>query len=82
MNVGGGGAVVRIYLDQCKVTGRKHRVSPCRSAYFASPCPLLTLDLKRRSREAALLFARVVMASDDVGSRFSFHDNPEYKTPS
>ena len=21
----------------CKVTGRKHRVSPCRSVYFASP---------------------------------------------
>ena len=29
----------------CKVTGRRHRVSPCRSAYFASPWWLLTLDL-------------------------------------
>ena len=26
----------------CKVTGRRHRVSPCRSAYFASPWWLLT----------------------------------------
>ena len=40
----------------CKVTGRRHRVSPYRSAYFASPWWLLTLDLRRRSREAALLF--------------------------
>ena len=39
----------------CKVTGRRHRVSPCRSVYFASPW-LLTLDLRRRSRETALLF--------------------------
>ena len=32
--------------DRCKVTGRRHicRVSPCRSAYFASPWWLLTLD--------------------------------------
>ena len=29
----------------CEVTGRRHRVSPCRSAYFASPWWLLTLDL-------------------------------------
>ena len=43
-------------MDICKVTGRRHRVSPCRSAYFASPWWLLTLDLRRRSREAALLF--------------------------
>ena len=41
---------------QCKVTGRRRRVSPCRSAYFASPWWLLTLDLWRHSREAALLF--------------------------
>ena len=40
----------------CKVTGRRHRVFPCRSAYFASPWWLLTLDLRRRSRETALLF--------------------------
>ena len=40
----------------CNVTGRRHRVSPCRSAYFASPCWLLTLDLRRRSGEAASLF--------------------------
>ena len=43
-------------LMYCKVTGRRHRVSPCRSAYFASPWWLLTLDLWRHSREAALLF--------------------------
>ena len=43
-------------IVRCKVTGRKHRVSPCRSAYFASPWWLLTLDLRRRSRETALLF--------------------------
>ena len=30
-------------------------VSPCRSAYFASPWCLLTLNLRRRRREAALL---------------------------
>ena len=40
----------------CKVKGRRHRVSPCRSAYFASPWWLLTLALRRRSRKAALLF--------------------------
>ena len=40
----------------CKVTGRRHRVSSCRSAYFAGPWWLLTLDLRRRSRETALLF--------------------------
>ena len=51
-----------IIVRQCpsmgyrKMTGRRHRVSPCRSAYFASPWWLLTLDLRRRSREAALLF--------------------------
>ena len=39
-----------------KVTGRGYRVSPCRPAYFASPWWLLTLDLRRRSRETALLF--------------------------
>ena len=27
----------------CEVTGRRHRVSPCRSAYFARPWRLLTL---------------------------------------
>ena len=43
----------------CKVTGRRHRVSPCRSAYFASPWRSLTLNLRRRRREAALLFAGV-----------------------
>ena len=35
------------------VTGRRHRVSPSRSAYYASPWRLLTLSL-RSSREAAL----------------------------
>ena len=39
----------------CEVTGRRHRVSPCRSAYYASPWRLLTLSLRRRRREAALL---------------------------
>ena len=29
----------------CEVIGRRHRVSPSRSAYFASPWWLLTLDL-------------------------------------
>ena len=42
--------------DFCKVTGRRHRVSRCRSAYFASPWRLLTFNLRRRRREAALLF--------------------------
>ena len=32
-------------VTYCKVTGRRHRVSPCRSAYFSSPWWLLTLDL-------------------------------------
>ena len=40
----------------CKVTGRRHRVSPCRSAYFASPWRLLTLNLRKRRTEAVLLF--------------------------
>ena len=43
-------------IEWCKVTGRRHRVSPCRSAYFACPWWLLAFDLRRRSREAALLF--------------------------
>ena len=38
------------------MAGRRHRVSPCRSAYYASPWWLLTLSLRRRTREAALLF--------------------------
>ena len=36
---------VYLFLGCCKVTGRRHRVSPCRSAHFASPWWLLTLDL-------------------------------------
>ena len=40
----------------CEVTGRRCRVSPCRSTYYASPWWLLTLGLRRRKREAALLF--------------------------
>ena len=32
-------------VGYCKVTGRRHRVSPCRFAYFASPWWLLNLDL-------------------------------------
>ena len=47
---------VSVRAGPCKVTGRRHRVSPCRSAYFASPWWLLTLDLSRHSGEAALLF--------------------------
>ena len=31
------------YNTYCKETGLRHRVSPCRSAYFASPWWLLTL---------------------------------------
>ena len=40
----------------CEVTGRRHRVSPCRSACYASPWWSPTLSLRRRTREAALLF--------------------------
>ena len=47
---------ISLTTPYCKVTGRRHRVSPCRSAYFASSWWLLTLELRRRSREAALLF--------------------------
>ena len=66
-----------------KVTGRRHRVSPYRSAYFASPWWLLTLALRRRSRESSFIIPRVVMASNDAGlSPVSFYDDPEYKTPS
>ena len=36
---------ISLTTPYCKVTGRRHRVSPCRSAYFASPWWLLTLDL-------------------------------------
>ena len=36
---------INLTTPYCKVTGRRHRVSPCRSAYVASPCWLLTLDL-------------------------------------
>ena len=51
--------IVLLYLLRCLVyhmckAGRRHRVSPCRSAYFASPWRLLTLNLRRRSREAAI----------------------------
>ena len=40
----------------CEVTSRRHRVSPCTSAYYASPWRLLTLSLRGRRREAAFLF--------------------------
>ena len=43
-------------IVMCEVTGWRHRVSPCRSAYYASPRWLLTFCLRRRRREAALLF--------------------------
>ena len=39
----------------CEMTGRGNGVSPCRSAYFASLWRLLTLNLRRRTREASLL---------------------------
>ena len=41
-----------VIMAFCKVTGRRHRVSPCRSAYFTSGWWLLTLDLV----DVALLF--------------------------
>ena len=40
-----GGDVALVHKYLCKVTGRRHRVSPCRSAYFAGPWWLLTLSL-------------------------------------
>ena len=65
----------------CKVTGRRHRVSPCRSAYFASPWWSLTFDLRRRSREAALLFPEswwhLTMRLSPVS--FFMIRNPEHK---
>ena len=82
---------------QCEGTGRRHRVSPCRSAYFASPhwlltlypwrrsaSPqwLLTLDLWRRRREAALLCPESWWHLTMRLSPISFYDNPEYKMPS
>ena len=42
----------------CEVTARRHRVSPCRSAYYASPWWLLSLSLRRRRREAALFYSQ------------------------
>ena len=63
----------------CKVTGRRHRVSPCRSAYFASPWWLLTFDLRRRSREAALLIPESWWHLTMRLSPVSFYDNPKYK---
>ena len=39
------------------MTGRRHRVSRCRPAYFASLSLFLTLAVRRRSREAAILFS-------------------------
>ena len=55
----------------CKVTGRRHRVSPCRSAYFASPWWLLNLDRRRRSRESAVLFPESWWHPTMRGSRAS-----------
>ena len=55
----------------CEVTGRRHRVSPCRSAYFASPWRLLALNLRRRRREAALLFPESWWHLKQEGSRLS-----------
>ena len=40
---------ISLTTPYCKVTWRRHRVSPCRSAYFACPWWLLTLDLRRRT---------------------------------
>ena len=65
-----------------EATGRRHRVSPCRSAYYASPWRLLTLRLQKTEERSSIIIPRVVMASDDVGlAPVSFHDYPEYKTP-
>ena len=69
-------------LGVCKVTVRRHRVSPCRSAYFASPWRILTLNLRRGSREAALLFPESSWHLRRGLSPVSFYGNPEYKTPS
>ena len=45
-----------LFAWYCEATGRRHRISPCRSAYYASPWRLLNLSLRRRRRESALLF--------------------------
>ena len=47
---------ISLTTPYCKVTGRRHRVSPCRSAYNAGTWWLITFDFSRHSREAALLF--------------------------
>ena len=63
----------------CKVTGRRHRVSPCRSAYFASPWWLLTLSLVD-AVEKQLYCSQSRDGIWRCGSRPSlFYDNPEYK---
>ena len=63
----------------CNETGLRHRVSPCRSAYFASPWWLLTL-ISQTSKRNSFINPRVVMTSDDaVLARLFFYDNPEYK---
>ena len=68
---------------QCEGTGRRHRVSPCRSAYYASPWRLITLSFRRRRREADLLFPESLWHLTMWGSRPShIVIYPEYKTPS
>ena len=63
----------------CKVTGRRHRASPCRSACFASPWWLLTLSLVD-AVEKQLYYSQSRDGIWRCGSRPSlFYDNPEYK---
>ena len=66
------------------MAGRRHRVSPRRSGYQASPWWFsLFSELRRSKRNSFINPARAVMTSNDVGiSPVSFHDYPEYETPS
>ena len=58
------------FWRHCEVTRWRHRVSPGRSAHFASPWCYSISKLRSR-REAALLFPQVVMTSEQEGSRSS-----------
>ena len=67
----------------CEVTGRRHRVSPCRSAYRSQSLVITHFKLQKTQESSSFIIPRVVMASDDVElSPVSFHDYLEYKTPS
>ena len=50
----------------CGETGRRHRVSHCRSAYIASPGDYSLWPQKTYER-SSFIIPRIVMASDDVG---------------